>query len=323
MSTTYTDLTETQFPDKVDDLSRMSDLTVSDVALVNQYYTYYNAGNLAAAAQLLIDNPTLMNKIFNAAKFNILRDALIALQRYYKSDVQTYIDSTRESLQGEINTFVPMGTYSSSTSYVKNNIVTYSGNGYICKQSCKGKTPGTTAGADYWQLIASKGDKGDSGTGLTFRGTYSSTTAYTKDDSVTDGHAIWAALKASTGQTLVEGEYWTKAIDIDVAFDEHNTASNAHENRFSQIAQQIQEAIESIPEITIDTAMSSESKNPVQNKVVKEALDGKVSLSGGTMTGVLKAYANTQYTTYQVRNIALNRSASTPTNTGNILGVYS
>ena len=103
MSTTYTDLTETQFPDKVDDLSRMSDLTTSDLTLVNQYYTYYNAGNLAAAAQLLIDNPTLTNKIFNAAKFNILRDALIALQRYYKSDVQTYIDSTRDSLQGEID----------------------------------------------------------------------------------------------------------------------------------------------------------------------------------------------------------------------------
>ena len=239
MSTTYTDLTETQFPDKVDDLSRMSDLTVSDVALVNQYYTYYNAGNLAAAAQLLIDNPTLMNKIFNAAKFNILRDALIALQRYYKSDVQTYIDSTRDSLQDEIDTFVPMGTYSSSTSYVKNNIVTYSGNGYICKQSCKGKTPGTTAGADYWQLIASKGAKGDSGTGLTFRGTYSSATAYTKDDAVTDGHAIWAALKGSTGQTLVEGAYWTKAIDIDVSFTTHNTANDAHENRFSAVYSKI------------------------------------------------------------------------------------
>lgn len=239
MSTTYTDLTETQFPDKVDDLSRMSDLTTSDLTLVNQYYTYYNAGNLAAAAQLLIDHPTLMNKIFNAAKFNILRDALIALQRYYKSDVQTYIDSTRDSLQGEIDTFVPVGIYSDSVSYVKNNIVTYAGNGYICKQPCTGKTPGTASGADYWQLIASKGDKGDSGTGLAFRGTYSSATAYTKDDAVTDGHAIWAALKGSTGQTLVEGEYWTKAIDIDVSFTTHNTANNAHENRFTQVNSKI------------------------------------------------------------------------------------
>lgn len=276
MSTTYTDLTETQFPDKVDDLSRMSDLTVSDVALVNQYYTYYNAGNLAAAAQLLIDNPTLMNKIFNAAKFNILRDALIALQRYYKSDVQTYIDSTRESLQDEIDTFVPMGTYNSSTSYVKNNIVTYSGNGYICKQSCKGKTPGTTAGADYWQLIVSKGDKGDSGTGLTFRGTYSSTASYTKDDAVTDGHAIWAALQASTGQALAEGAYWTKAIDIDVSFTAHNTAEDAHENRFSAVNGKIKELITS-KTVTLSSSGWSDKSQTVSVSGVTSDIDIVVS----------------------------------------------
>ena len=276
MSTTYTDLPETQFPDKVDDLSRMSDLSTSDLTLVNQYYTYYNAGNLAAAAQLLIDNPTLMNKIFNAAKFNILRDALIALQRYYKSDVQTYIDSTRESLQDEIDTFVPMGTYSSSTSYVKNNIVTYSGNGYICKQSCKGKTPGTTAGADYWQLIASKGDKGDSGTGLTFRGTYSSTASYTKDDAVTDGHAIWAALQASTGQALAEGAYWTKAIDIDVSFTAHNTAEDAHENRFSAVNSKIEELITS-KTVTLSSSGWSDKSQTVSVSGVTSDIDIVVS----------------------------------------------
>lgn len=323
MSKTYTDLTETQFPDKVDDLTRMSDLTTSDLTLVNQYYTYYNAGNLAAAAQLLIDNPTLMNKIFNAAKFNILRDALIALQRYYKSDVQSFIDSTRASLQGEIDTFVPKGTYSSTVSYAKNNVVTYNGSGYICRADCKGKTPGTTAGANYWNLIASKGAKGDSGTGLSFRGAYNASTTYAKDDAVTDGHAIWAAIQASTGQSLVEGSYWTKAIDIGISFDDHNTAADAHENRFSQIAAQIQAAIEAIPEITIDTAISSTSTNPVQNKVISAELDKKLPLSGGTMTGTLKAQNNTAYTTYQVRNIAFSTSASTPTGNGDLLGVYS
>lgn len=253
MSTTYTDLTETQFPDQVDNLSRMSDLTASDLTLVNQYYAYYNAGNLASAAQLLTDNPSLINKLFNAAKFNILRDALIALQRFYLSDVQTYIDSTRSALQDEIDTFVPCGEYNAATAYEKNNIVTKDGNGYICSQDCTGKTPGTTGGANYWELIVSKGEKGDSGTGLTFRGTYSSTTAYTKDDAVTDGHAIWAALQASTGQSLVEGEYWTKAIDIDVSFAAHNVAADAHENRFQQVQQQIDDIVEPVSgTLTVD-----------------------------------------------------------------------
>ena len=94
--------------------------------------------------------------------------------------------------------------------------------------------------------------------------------------------------------------------------------------------------------VTCDTAISSTSENPVQNKVIAAALEGKsnsghthaqyatttalankLDKSGGTLTGALVAQANTNYTTYQVRNIALNTSASTPTGNGSILGVYS
>lgn len=39
--------------------------------------------------------------------------------------------------------------------------------------------------------------------------------------------------------------------------------------------------------ITIDSALSSTSTNPVQNKVIKSALDEKLSTSGGTLTGNL------------------------------------
>lgn len=52
-------------------------------------------------------------------------------------------------------------------------------------------------------------------------------------------------------------------------------------------------------------------------------MTSKLDKTGGTMTGALIAQANTNYTTYQVRNIALSTSASTPTGNGSILGVYS
>lgn len=39
--------------------------------------------------------------------------------------------------------------------------------------------------------------------------------------------------------------------------------------------------------VTVDTALDAGSVNPVQNKVIKSALDGKLSTSGGTMTGNL------------------------------------
>lgn len=38
---------------------------------------------------------------------------------------------------------------------------------------------------------------------------------------------------------------------------------------------------------TVDSALSSTSTNPVQNKVIKTELEKKLSLSGGTMTGAL------------------------------------
>lgn len=38
---------------------------------------------------------------------------------------------------------------------------------------------------------------------------------------------------------------------------------------------------------TVDSSLSASSRNPVQNKAVKSALDGKLSTSGGTLTGNL------------------------------------
>lgn len=43
--------------------------------------------------------------------------------------------------------------------------------------------------------------------------------------------------------------------------------------------------ITDVPSITVDSALSSTSENPVQNKVVKSALDGKFSTSGGNVNG--------------------------------------
>lgn len=40
-----------------------------------------------------------------------------------------------------------------------------------------------------------------------------------------------------------------------------------------------------VTQVTVDSALSATSENPVQNKVINSALDGKLSLTGGTMTG--------------------------------------
>ena len=71
MSKTYPELPETNFPDSLDVFDRLSDVTSGDIVLVNQYQAYMSAGNQAAAAKLLTDNPDLKNKIINASTINI------------------------------------------------------------------------------------------------------------------------------------------------------------------------------------------------------------------------------------------------------------
>ena len=215
MSKTYTDLTETQFPDQIDELSRMSDLSSRDIPTVNEYYAYYNAGNLTAAAELLINNPSLMSKLFNAAKFNILRDAIVALQRYYKSDVQAFIDKTRGTLEEEVAQFTPMGDYDPKKTYRQFNVVLFDGCSYICKQpKLTGIAPTPEATDENWGLLAARGVQGASGVGLSWRGAYSSEIDYYVDDCVTDGVSMYVALKNSRGKGLYDTEYWSKTISV-------------------------------------------------------------------------------------------------------------
>ena len=73
----------------------------------------------------------------------------------------------------------------------------------------------------------------------------------------------------------------------------------------------------------VDNLTSTSTTSALSAAQGKILQDGKLNLSGGTMTGQLVAKANTAYTTYQVRNIALSTSAALPTGNGSLLGVYS
>lgn len=49
----------------------------------------------------------------------------------------------------------PKGVYNNSTAYEFLDVVTYNGSSYVCRQASTGNLPTT----DYWELLASKGDK--------------------------------------------------------------------------------------------------------------------------------------------------------------------
>ena len=84
--------------------------------------------------------------------------------------------------------------------------------------------------------------------------------------------------------------------------------------------------------ITVDSALSSSSTNPVQNKVINTALSGKAAsshnqaastITAGTFAGQVVAKAGSQAAgTSLLRNTKLVASETTPTNEGEIFWTY-
>ena len=189
MSVTYTDLTETSFPDSVDVMVRMSDMSATNKSLMDQYYTYINAGNFTSAQQLLTDNPTLQAMIINAAKINKFIDSVIAVERFFKNDVEGYLEST----------FAYIGTYSSGTTYKKGNIVDLNGESFICRvTSSIGVSPTAHTTTTNWAIIAEQGIQGVSGTGLAPRGAWDNTTQYYANDCVGHNNVLWQCITGNT-----------------------------------------------------------------------------------------------------------------------------
>lgn len=123
----YEDLPLTHFPLSEDNWNRMSDVNLVLMPLVIKYNEYYAAGNLEACNKLIADNPGLLDCFFNAQKWNELRDAILALERYYLEEVQKFINAVAQNALG-INdnpTEEQLLTTSYSTGYINtviNNI---------------------------------------------------------------------------------------------------------------------------------------------------------------------------------------------------------
>lgn len=97
---TYEDTPLTNFPDAEDNWARMSDITATLLPVALQYNTLWENGQIDEANALLDANPNLLNTIFNADKWNKLRDAVIAIERYYLNDVQEFIEHVAQSTIG-------------------------------------------------------------------------------------------------------------------------------------------------------------------------------------------------------------------------------
>ncbi len=96
----YVDTPLTNFPVGEDTLNRMSDVNAITLPLVKQYETYLANDNINAANQLLAANPSLNECLFNATKFNTIRDAIIAMERFCLEDIDWLVTEVAKNTIG-------------------------------------------------------------------------------------------------------------------------------------------------------------------------------------------------------------------------------
>lgn len=216
MSALYPDLDFTNYPGSLDDFTLKSNITnTTDAQLVAQIQASILSGDFANASAILNANPQLNGKIFSAADYNQIRDAILALERFYNSDIKNYISEKQALWVAEVDKFNYKGIYSPTVQYYKNNMVDYTTTEgtflYICIQQPEtGIAPTNTS---YWRILTLRGERGLSGEGLSFAWIWDSTTEYNLNDVVVYGNKWWVSTQVNRGQQPANGSsYWTEIL---------------------------------------------------------------------------------------------------------------
>lgn len=217
MSILYNDLALTNFPNTPDSFVSMLNMLASDGTLVTQYQTAMKNGDTATAQTILASIPNASQKIITAEKLNKYSDAIVALERFWVTDIEPYIDTKQTEWENTIDLFSYIGEYSPSTQYQKNNLVDYTVSGlkliYICTALPPvGTVPNNTS---YWRALTVQGVKGDSGVGLSFVFEWSALTAYSVQNVVSYENALWGCIVPNTNQAPSEvSSYWEYIADL-------------------------------------------------------------------------------------------------------------
>ena len=231
MSRTYPEYPGTQFPDRLDSFTPMMDVSIKYKDIAAKYYSYINAGQYDAAAQFLRGYPELDQMLMNADKINTIYDAIKALEKHYLEDVEDYV----------FKFWNMRGTYSPTAYYTKGDVVFYQiGDSIMSYMAIQLDIPPGTdpTNLTYWHpatLIGPKGENGingvdgvdgkdgkdgkdgQNGIGLVYQGEWDSSLQYTKDDLVTYGNALWAALAPSLDVSPAENNTrWKKVLSMEL-----------------------------------------------------------------------------------------------------------
>ena len=214
----YEDLTLTQFPENIDQFLTFLNIVATDGPLIVQYQQAMEAGNTTLANQILAQIPQGTQKIITANSLNTLSQAMLAVERFYKTDIEPYVQNLQQSWLTTINQFSYKGVWSSGTTYVANNLVSYTTSGLDLVFIALSDVPTGTVPTNqtYWRLLTIQGQTGSSGTGLSYRQEWDNSTSYSTNDAVTYDGALYMALQPSQNREPSSNpSYWQIVMNLE------------------------------------------------------------------------------------------------------------
>lgn len=220
MSTLYPDLTGTNFPNDLDTFLNYINITATDAPLIVQYVEAMRNGDYTGAQNILQQIPNVTRKVIQATDLNKLSEAILALERFFKTDIQPYITEKQEEWQNIIDRFSYKGAWSSGTSYSVNNMVSYTIGTNEFIYIATGNPPiGTVpTNSQYWRLLTIQGQQGQSGPGWSYRQEWNSAVQYNTDNVVSYEGVLYQALRDTLGeQPDITPSAWKEVVQISAA----------------------------------------------------------------------------------------------------------
>lgn len=121
--TVFGDLDSNNVP-KIDDISTgyMQDVTSDMLAPLRNYQNAFNNGDLTTCANILNANPKLKTMMWTAEKFNKVRDAIMAIETFFKNDVEKIITQIAARTVGINDSLAPGNTGADTNTWSINKI---------------------------------------------------------------------------------------------------------------------------------------------------------------------------------------------------------
>ena len=205
----------------IDQFTEMVDLSPNEKVAAQRWQTLKLKESLTSNEQIEFNNLTtqLANKIFSAEKFNTLADCIVALEIFFRDNVEGYIETKQQEFDATLQKFSDKGTYNNTFNYMQWNTILYNYEGYISRKDHNlNHTPIGDETDIWWQKIAQRGRQGQPGLGLRFTGLFSISKTYSENDAVAyygdDGYAIYYCLSSCMGIEPTDENYWAVFMSL-------------------------------------------------------------------------------------------------------------